>query len=165
MSTVLRCFLNLALLLLISGGLAGAEIFKCTRSDGTVVFTDNPSAKLGDCQREGGKTLPTLEMSEPPLQPTEPQPVVGASPKPPAKPGEPSPFAAFNSEATALVEKFQAARRQLNFSSFAKDQLAARRELADIRQQKTSLLTGINSADLTSAEKQQLTERLATISE
>lgn len=164
MSGAAKSVLWTALLLLVSSGLADAETFKCTHPDGTLTFTDEPSEKHGDCQRLGDTALPVFGVSAPQQQPA-PPPFESPIPAPPAQAGAVDPFPALNSEVTSLVEKFQAARRQLYFSSFAKDQLAARRELNDIRAQKSSLLSSINNATLSAAEKQHLVQKLAVIDE
>jgi hypothetical protein len=154
-----------AVLVLLSSTLAGAATFKCTRPDGTTIFTDDPAQVPGDCLLEKFTELPPLGIlpETPPLQ---------APPATLQRPGTArtdtggtQSFDAFKSETALLLEKYQAARRKFFQSSFAKDQLDARRELADLRAQKNALLEAIEQSSLSVAEKRDLAGRLAAITD
>ena len=70
----------------------------------------------------------------------------------------------FKGEISRLVEQFTSARRG-TMRGLVKNKLAARRDLAEIRARKATLTSEIQQSSLSSREKQELTELLATITE
>lgn len=153
----------LFLLLIVSGGLALADTFRCTRPDGTVFFTNDPSQAPSGCVIERVTDLPPLGIiPDAPLQ----QPAApsnGSSSL--AQAAEKNLFEPYKNEATLLVERFKSAREKVYRSSFVADKLQARQELADIRGQKASLLSEIEQLPLSSSEKTELENLLSTITE
>jgi hypothetical protein len=149
------------LLLIMSGGLALADTFKCTRPDGTAFFTNDPAQAPSGCVIERVTELPPLGI------------IPDAPRQQPAAPGKERSSAAkkqdlftpYKNEATLLVERFQSARRMAVKSSFVADKLQARQELADIRAQKASLLSEIEQLPLSSSERTELKNLLSTITE
>jgi hypothetical protein len=79
--------------------------------------------------------------------------------------GEMKRFESFKNDAALLVERFKSARQNAVKSSFVKDKLKARRELADIKMMKESLRSEINQSSLSSSEKMELENLLSTISD
>jgi hypothetical protein len=153
------------LLLILASGLAGADTFKCKLPNGTIIFTNDPSQAPADCQIEKVGNLPPLGV----IPDAPPQPAPTASTQkpgaPPAQDDGTKSFDVLRTEATALVEQFQSARHRLIHSSFAADQLKARRELAGIREQKTNLQSEIAQSSLSVSEKQEINDLLSAISE
>jgi hypothetical protein len=145
---------------------AGAVMYECTRPDGTMVFTDNPLQAPANCRMITAENLgPAL------LSPTSPQPQAQPQSPPPAgaktaaqagNGAEPT-FETFQSEAEQLVTSYKDTRRRYNQASFAKDQLTAMRELAEIKSQKNALLSALQQSSLSSSEKQQIMATLAAI--
>ena len=141
--------------------LASAEIFKCQQPDGTIVFTDNSAA--ADCKLERVELPPLNIMSDTSLS-------RGAAPSAsgprPARSGEKSAktYEEFKSEASLLVERFTSARRR-TMHGLVVNKLKARRDLTDIRAQKTRLVDEIEKSSLRRSEKHELQERLSTITE
>lgn len=155
----------LFLLLIMSGNLAMAETFKCTRPDGTVFFTNDPSQVPSGCVIERVTDLPPLGIiPDAPLQ----QPAApgkGRSSASQAQTSQKKLFEPYKNEATILVERFKSARQSVYRSSFVTDKLQARRELVDIRAQKASLLSEIKQSSLSPSEKKELENLLSTITE
>jgi len=139
--------------------MAGAETFKCRRSDGTVMYTNDPAQAPGDCVMEKVTDLPPIGiLPEAPRQPAAPQSAARSTP-PPAD------FALFKSEAQGLVDDYQSTRQRVFRSSLVKDQQEAKRQLAELRVQRDGLLAAIDQAALSVAEREELAGLLAVISE
>ncbi len=155
----------LFLLLVMSAGLALAETFKCTRPDGTVFFTNDPSQAPSGCVIERVTDLPPLGIipDAPTQQPAAPGKGDLSASKAPTD--NKKLFVPYKNEATLLVEKFQSARQRVYRSSFVADKLQARKELADIRAQKAVLLSEIEQLPLSSSEKTELKNLLSPITE
>lgn len=164
MLKIISCF-TMFLLLIMSGGLALADTFKCTRPDGTVFFTNDPSQAPSGCVIERVTDLPPLGIipDAPMQQPA--APVKRRSSASQAQTAEKNLFEPYKNEAALLVEKFQSARQSVFRSSFVTDKLQARRELTDIRAQKAGLLSEIKQSSLSPSEKTELENLLSTITE
>lgn len=156
---------SLILLLIMSSGLSLADTFKCTRPDGSVFFTDDPSHVPTGCVVERVKDLPPVGIipDAPSNQP--PGPSANKAIVPLTQTGQTKSFESFKTEAALLVEKFQSAHHSSVKSSFARDQLKAKRELTDIKAQKIGLLSEISQAALSSSEKRELEILLTPITE
>ena len=150
--------------LVVFNGLSLADIFKCTRPDGSVFFTDDPSKVPKTCVVERVTEVPSTGIiSDAPLQPqaqSAGKPVLSQTKSEVIKS-----FASFKNEAANLVEEFQSARHRVATSSFVTDKLKARRELVDIKTQKERLLKEINVSSLISLEKEELVSLLSPIAE
>jgi len=139
--------------------MAGAETFKCQRPDGTVMYTNDPAQAPGDCVMEKVTDLPPIG-----TLPEAPRP--SAAPSTVARPTPPqADFALFKSEAQRLVDDYQDTRQRVFRSSLVKDQLEAKRQLAELRAQRDGLLVAIEQATLSVAEREELAGLLAVISE
>lgn len=163
MLKIISC--SVLFLLIVSNGLSLADTFRCTRPDGSVFFTDDPSQVPKGCLIERVKDLPPVGIiPDTPLK--QPQaPDAERSIVPQTQTGAMKSFESFKSDATLLVEKFQSARHRVVTSSFVTDQLEARRELTDIRKQKESLLSEIDQSSFNSSEKRELESILSAIIE
>ena len=155
----------LFLIFIMFNGLSLADIFKCTRPDGSVFFTDDPSKVPKGCVIERIKELPPAPVEKGPdtQQPLVPNAERSIAPQ--TQPIEMKSFESFKSEAALLVEKFLSARHRMARSSFVADELEAMRELADIKVQKISFLSEIKQSSLSSSEKEELESLLAPITE
>jgi hypothetical protein len=164
MLRILSCLIVL-LVLILSDGLSLADTFKCTRPDGSVFFTNDPSQAPRDCVIEEVKELPPVGVipDSPIKQP--PKPTAKKPVAPQTVTGEMKSFESFKSEAALLVEQFQSARHRAVKSSFVTDKLQARREMTDIKVQNKDLLSEINQSSLSNAEKSELTSLLSPINE
>jgi hypothetical protein len=176
------------LLLIMTVVVAQAEIFRCTTSEGVVVFTDDPSRGEGDCsiERTSDMAVPNISpvMSQPeapvmqqPGAPVMQQPgaPVMQQPEAPVMPQRGTPtiatpasqgvksFAEFKSVAAMLTEQFGATRKQYFRASFVNDKLAAKRQMEEIREQKLELLVEIEKSSLTSKEKEEIKTQLSII--
>lgn len=154
----------LFLIFVMFNGLSLADIFKCTRPDGSVFFADDPSKVPKGCVIERIKSLPPPVEKVPDTQ-QPPVPSAEISIAPQTQPGEIKSFESFKSEAALLVEKFLSARHRMARSSFVADELKAMRELADIRVQKKDFLSEIQQSSLSSSEKEELESLLSPITE
>jgi hypothetical protein len=143
---------------------AQAEIYKCVRPDGTTLFTSDPAQAPADCRPELIDPLPPLGVLPESVAPAPPErtPASGSRQSPEAA-GKSA--AAYTTEATALANQYDAARRTLYRASMVVDQLAARREMSEIRQRKILLLEEVDRSSLGSAEKRSIGEILAPISD
>ena len=157
-------FVSIALLI-IAGSLAGAEMYKCTRADGTIYFSDSPVQSSGDCRMERVEELPPLGI----IPDSPPQPAAPASAQradaAPAGAAQTRSFAAFKDEAVPLVDQFDAAKRRSIRYSVVIDKQKALHELADIRAKKHALVNEIDQSALSDSEKQELRDVLAAITE
>ena len=157
--------LGLFMLLAMPVASAGAALYECKRPDGTIVFTDDPLKAPGNCQM---KTVEGISPSLP--APVAPQPQSQAPLPAEARPaaasaensGEPA-LETFQSEAALLVSNYLDARQRYNHASFAKDQLTAMREMAEVKAQKNALLITLEQASLSRFEKQGIMATLAAI--
>jgi hypothetical protein len=161
----LRVFSCSVLLLIMAGGLAGADTFKCKRPDGTIIFTNDPSQAPSDCLLERVKDLPPIGIIPDYTPPTASVPSEKRLVAPQTEIDDTKSFNALKSEAARLVEEFQSARRRAMHSSLVKDQLVAKRELTEIRVQKTMMLSELDQASLSAAEQQELEGLLSAITE
>jgi hypothetical protein len=153
----------LFLIFVMFNGLSLADIFKCTRPDGSIFFADDPSKVPRGCVIERIKYLPPVEKVPDTQQPPVPSAEISLAPQ--TQPGEMKSFESFKSEAALLVEKFLSARHRMARSSFVADELKAMRELADIKVQKTGFLSEIKQSSLSSSEKEELESLLSPITE
>ena len=149
-----------ALLMLWTVSLTSADIFKCQKPDGTIIFTDKSSN--ADCKLERVEALPLLGTISDSVPAGASVPATGSA-KPAASGGNKT-YEDFKGEVSLLVEQFTSARRG-TMRGLAKYKLAARRDLTEIRARKGSLTSEIQRSSLSSREKQELTEALATITE
>ena len=140
-----------------------SDIYKCQLPDGSTFFTDSPELVTADCKLERVELPPLNIMSDTSLS-------RGAAPSAsgprPARSGEKSAktYEEFKSEASLLVERFTSARRRA-MHGLVVNKLKARRDLTDIRAQKTRLVDEIEKSSLRRSEKQELQGSLATITE
>jgi len=155
----------LFLLLIMSDRPSLADTFKCTRPDGSVFYTDDPSQVPRGCIIKRVKDLPPVGVVPETLLNQPPAPNAEKSISPQAQAGKMKSVESFKNEASLLVEKFQSARHRAFSSSFVTDKLQARRELADIKAQKTLLLNEIDQSSLRSSEKVELESLLSIITE
>lgn len=152
-----RSLTIIAWLMLWSVSLAGADIFKCQQPDGTIVFTDKSSN--ADCKLE------RIEL--PPLNSTPARasvPDAGSVESVDSGGKGVKTFEDFKGEVSLLVEQFTRARRG-TMRGLAKNKLAARRDLAEIRARKATLTSEIQQSSLSAWQEQELMEALATITE
>lgn len=156
-----------ALILLLLASAAGAETFRCTDAAGKVTFTDDPAGLRG-CQPLTVQTPPSGPMSRhdtqsaPGGRDAESHPAGNAVPAPQPGAAEDE-FTLFLNEATALVEEYKVSKRTAHYANLRKDQLAARKNLADIRQRKQRLLDEVVAARLLAADEQAIRQTLAAI--
>lgn len=153
----------LFLIFVLLNGLSLADIFKCTRPDGSVFFADDPSKVPRGCVIERIKGLPPVEKVPDTQQPPVPSAEISIAPQ--TQPGEMKSFESFKSEAALLVEQFLSVRHRMARSSFVADELEAMQELADIRVQKIGFLSEIKQSSLSSSEKEELKSLLSPITE
>ena len=153
----------LFLIFVMFNGLCLADIFKCTRPDGSVFFSDDPSKIPRGCVIERIKALPPVEKVPDTQQPPVPSAEISIAPQ--TQPVEMKSFESFKSEAALLVEKFLSTRHRMASSSYVTDELQAMRELADIKVQKISFLSEIKRSSLDSSEKEELESLLSPITE
>lgn len=162
MLRIISCFI--LLIFIIAKGMSLAETFKCTRPDGSVFFTNDPSQVPSGCVVEKITEDPSIGTApDTTLQPQTPS--AGDQILTQKKSEAIRTFASFEIEAENLIERFQSARHSVVRSSFVTEQLKARRELVDIKKQKESLLREIDQSSLKSPEKEQLNRLLSQINE
>lgn len=162
MSRVLSCSV---LLLIMASTPVGADMFKCQRPDGTIMFTDDPTRSSGDCKMERVTDLPTIGTLPDRPQSQAPPPAAQQAAPTRSNDDRTNALDAFRSEAARLVEQFQSARHQVVYATLASDKLAARRELAAIRAQKDSLLENLKGSTLSASEQREIAGLLSAISE
>jgi len=161
--------LALCWLLAMSSSLTYADIYRCIDASGTILFADDPSRLPAGCKPD------KLEESPPPAAPQSEQAPVDALPYL-AKPAEVISSAApeadqeddgslLRAKADKLLEQFTVTRRQIVYSSYAKDKLKARNDLQDIRLQKNQLLTEVEQSRLSESEKDEIRTILSPITE
>lgn len=148
--------------LLIFGGVSWAGTYKCTRPDGSVFYSNDPSQVPKGCVIERIDQLPPIGAFPDP-QPAVPDP--GRAARQPPQPETENAFAAYARETELLFEQFQDARQRAVRSTLVADKLAARRELADIRARAGVLRNEISQAPLSAQEKQTLEDKLTAITE
>lgn len=156
-----------ALLLFMAISPSWADIFKCQQPDGTIIFTDDPGQASADCKMERVTDLPILGIIRDSAVVSTPSATL---PAPNLSKGKTAADAAksfetFESEVTQLVEQASSARRRAFRSAFVADEQKARRELAELKTQASDLQGEIQKSGLRSAEKQTLSEKLATITD
>jgi hypothetical protein len=152
-------------LVIIAVSLAGAEIYKCTRADGTVLFSDNPAQSSGDCTMERVEDLPPLGiLPDTPPRPVSP-PAAGRTAAPPTGADQIKSFDAFKSEAEQLIDQYNDAKRRSIRYSLVIHKQKALHELTDIRAKKTTLLGDIDQSAMSDDDKQQLRAILSRIAD
>ena len=153
-------------LLLVDCGLAStADMYKCTRPDGTSYFSNSAAQPYGDCRMEKVEELPPLgTIQDNAVQPA-PSPVSKPSAAPAVVAGNSQTYDAYSNEARQLVDLYKdAKRRSVHYSTVVQKQKALR-ELKEFRANKTTLLSEIDQATISDDEKQQLKEVLSQIME
>ena len=149
----------------IAGSLAEAEMYKCTRADGTVLFSDNPAQSSGDCTMERVEELPPLGiLPDTPPRPVSP-PAAGRTAAPPTGADQIKSFDAFKSEAEQLIDQYNDAKRRSIRYSLVIHKQKALHELTDIRAKKTTLLGDIDQSAMSDDDKQQLRAILSRIAD
>lgn len=154
-----------ALLSIMATSPSWGDIYKCQFPDGSTFFTDSPELATADCKPERVELTPLNIMSDVPRSQTSAVPNTARATSSQARESKAKSFEAYKSEVSALVAQFVAARRAVFRSNLVNNRLAARRDLTDIRAQKTSLADEIEQSSLSRSEKQELQGSLATITE
>jgi hypothetical protein len=154
-----------ALLSIMATSPSWGDIYKCQFPDGRTFFTDSPELATADCKPERVELPPLSIMSDVPRSQTSAVPNTARATSSQASESKAKSFEAYKTEVSALVEQFEAARRAVFRSTLVKNKQVARRDLTDIRAQKTSLADEIKQSSLSRSEKQELQGSLATITE
>lgn len=158
-----------SLLLVLALGSSQAETYRCKDADGIVIFTDNPANVPPGCQPEVVKGLPSdgvsaSGFSQPIKQRATTQRPTATTEQRQQQSAE-SAFDTLKNEAESLVEQFVVTRRRVFRSILTKDKLQARRELKEIRVQKSSLLSEIDQSSLNRSERKEIKAVLSSITE
>jgi len=153
-------------LLLVDCGLAStADMFKCTRPDGTSYFSNSAAQPYGDCRMEKVEDLPPLGT----IQDNAVRSAPPSGSKPPAAPavvsGNSQAYDAFSNEARQLVDQYKDAKRRAVYYSTVVQKQKAHRDLSEVRTRKTMMLGEIDQATISDSEKQQLREVLSQVME
>lgn len=163
---MLKIMVVAIVLLLVDSGLAStADIYKCTRPDGTSYFSNSAAQPFGDCLMEKVEDLPPLATIQDNAVRSAPSPVSKPSAAPAAVAGNSQAYHAFASEARQLVDQYKDAKRRSVHYSVVVQKQKALRELSGIRAKKTVMLGEIDQATIGDAEKQQLREVLSQVRE
>lgn len=166
---MLKYFSFCALLLIMTTCLSYADLYRCKSSDGSTIFTDNQSNIPPECQVDVMRDLPYNGVT-----PSSPSPSVkqrSATQRPvPKTEQEPlenveKVYSSLKEEAEILVDQFASSRRKVFRSTKVKNKQTARRELNEIRTQKGSLLSEVDQSILNRAQKNEVREILASITE
>ena len=166
MKTTLSFFV---LLLLLNVHLTHADIYRCKDADGTTIFSDNPLNIPQGCQTDTVRDLPRSEVSpstpSPPVkQRAKPQLSTSKSEQKQPERGEDS-YHALKAEAESLVEQYLSTRKKIFVARNAVIRQRARIGLADIRVQKSRLLSEISKSTLRRSKKKEVSLILSTIAE
>ena len=158
-----------SLMLVLAFASAHAETYRCKDADGIVIFTDNPSNVPPGCQTEVIKELPSNSVSPSGFSQPSKQRVTTQRPTSTTEHRQQqsaeSAFDTLKNEAESLVEQFVVTRRRVFRSILTKDKLQARRELKEIRVQKSSLLSEIDQSSLNRSERKEIKAVLSSITE
>lgn len=151
--------------LMIAGNAAGADVFKCKEQNGATVYTDRPTQATADCKREQVTELPSLRGAS--LAPAEEAPAPDSAAIVPSTASQERArlFETFQGEVEELITQFHSARYRIFQAGLLANKLQARRELTEIRARKLELQGEIEGSSLSYGEQQELTEKLADITE
>ena len=162
---MLRALLLCAFMLIFLSDSVIAEIFKCRDTEGTLVFTNDPSRFPPGCDAEPMDDLPPLNIT--PSQPS--SSVKSGSSATISENGqrknEGRSFDALKGDAEHLVGQFESARREVFHPGFEKNKQRARRELTVIRSRKESFLNELDQSELNRSQKQEIQKTLSKITE
>ncbi len=155
--------LMLLVLLLILTVPVAAELISCRTADGTLMFTDDPTQMPTGCQPvevpAGDGILnivPSKDVPSSVVSPTDDDTT-------PADSAEEA--ASYRTEAEDLVAQYTDAQKRRIHESFMVDKQAAMREMADLRTEKSALISRLADSNLDRAEQRQIRAILDRIPE
>ncbi len=156
------------LLLFIAISLVHAEVYRC-EEEGRVIFTDNLANISSSCQTEILSDAHLLNVTPSPTampfkERAQPLRSTTATEQKQQSTGERS-YKAFKEKAENLVEEFASTRKQVFRNTLAKDKQKARRELREIRSQKSLLISEIDKSKLNRTQKTELKTTLSAITD
>jgi hypothetical protein len=156
------------LLLFISAGLGHAEVYRC-EEDGSLTFTDNLANFSPSCQAGKVSEVPSLNVTaSPPANPVRER-ANSLRPTTPAEPKQQNDtemsYKVFKEETETLVEKFVSKRKRVFRNTLTQDKRKARRELSEIRSQKSLLISEIDKSKLNRSQKTELKTTLSAITD
>lgn len=155
--------LVLLVLLLMLAVPATAELISCRTADGTLVFTEDPTQVPMGCQPveipASGGTLNIVPSQDAPpsvASPTDDDATLADSAEE---------VASYRTEVEELVARYTDAQKRRMHESFMVDKQAAMQEMADLRTEKSALLTRMADSNLDRAEQRQIRAILDRIPE
>jgi hypothetical protein len=146
--------LMLVLLVLLLAVPATAELIRCRTADGTLLFTEDPNQVPKGCQPVeapvGGSTLnivPSQDDLPSAARPTDENKTLTDSAEE---------VTSLRTAAEELVARYKDAQKRRRRDSFMVDKQAAMREMADLRSEKSALLTRLDDSNLYRTERRQI---------
>jgi len=157
------------LLLAMVTGLAHADVYRCKGSDGSIIFTDNQSNIPPECQVDVVRDLPYS--GEDPSSPSTAVKQRSATQRPVTTTEQEqretveNAYESLKEEAQSLADQFASTRRNVFRSTLVKNKQIARRELTEIRAQKSRMLSEVDQSTLNRSQKNEIREILLSITE
>jgi len=147
-------------------GQAIAEIYKCTDTQGEIIYTDDPVKLPRECNPGQAVKLPTLNVF--PAQSTPPMPRAAGSPGQTAgsrtqQGDDTNSFTTFDTQARDLVDRYGSTRQKATFAPLFRDKEAAKGELRSIQSEKHTLVNAVEQSSLERSQKDQIMEKLSQI--
>jgi hypothetical protein len=149
--------------------LAFAGIYRCEDADRKLIFTDNPSNLPPGCQVEYAGDMPALNVLPSPQAPSVKKKTSAQSPAQ-IDDKEPSESVAneydiLKGEAESLVERFVAIRKRVYRSTKVRSKIKARKDLKEVKSQKSPMLKKIDKSTLSRSQKKTVREILSNITD
>lgn len=157
------------LLLIMASVLAHADVYRCKGYDGSIIFTDNKSNIPPECQVDIVRDLsysgedPSSPFTAVKQRPATQRPVTTTELG--QREEVENVYSSLKEQAENLADQFASIRRNVFRSTKVKNKQTARRELAEIRLQKRSLLSEVDQPIINRAQKKYVREILASITE
>lgn len=165
---MLKTRLLYVLFIFVATSLVHADVYRC-EEDGRVIFTDNPTNLSSDCKAESKNDVRPLNViPSPPGKPVKskaPTRHSATATEQKQQNDMPSLYEGFKEETEILVDEFISKRKQVFRSTLTQDKQKARRELSEIRSQKSLLISAIDKSKLTRSQKTELKTKLSAITD